>query len=306
MNEAAILDTIRLDFSAAGLWVLNLTLALVMFGVALDLRLADFRRALRAPRAVIAGVVGQWLLLPALSYGLIVLLQPAPSLALGMIMVAACPGGNTSNFLAHLARGETPVSIALTTLSTLGAVITTPFHLAFWGSRYAPTAPLLRAVDLDVLDLAATIGLILILPLALGMVLTARRPALAARLRVPMRRLSIGAFALFIVAALGKNFGHFLAHIHLVFGLVALHNGLAFALGWLTGRAFGVSDAARRTLTIEVGIQNTGLGLVLTFDFFAGLGGMAFVLAWWGVWHLIVGFGLATRWARRPISAASA
>lgn len=300
MSDAAILDGVRLDFSAGGLWVINLTLALVMFGVALDLRLADFRRALTAPRAVIAGVVGQWLLLPALTYGLIVLLQPTPSLALGMIMIAACPGGNMSNFLAHYARGETPVSIALTALSTLAAVVTTPFHLAFWGSRYAPARPLLHTVDLDVIDLATTIGLILILPLALGMAVATHRPALAARLRAPMRRLSIAAFALFVAAALGKNFGHFLDHIHLVFGLVALHNGLAFALGWVTGRVFGVGDAARRTLTIEVGIQNTGLGLVLTFDFFGGLGGMAFVLAWWGIWHLFVGFALAARWARRP------
>lgn len=300
MSDAAILDGIRLDFSAGGLWVLNLTLALVMFGVALDLRLVDFRRALAAPRAVLAGVVGQWLLLPVLTWGLIVLLQPAPSLALGMIMIAACPGGNMSNFLAHYARGETPVSIALTAISTFAAVVTTPFHLAFWGSRYAPATPLLHSVDLDVVDLASTIGLILILPLALGMAVATHRPALAARLRAPMRRLSLAAFALFIVAALGKNFGHFLDHIHLVFGLVALHNGLAFALGWLTGRAFGVDDAARRTLTIEVGIQNTGLGLVLTFDFFGGLGGMAFVLAWWGIWHLVVGFALAARWARRP------
>lgn len=304
MSEGAILDTIRLNFGRGGLWVLNATLALVMFGVALDLRLADFREALKSPRAVLVGALAQALLLPALSFGLIVALQPSPSIALGMIMVAACPGGNMSNFLTHFARGDTPVSIALTAISTLGAVITTPFHLAFWGSRYPPAAPLLRTIELDPVSLGATIALVLLLPLALGMAVTAHRPALAVRLRRPMQRLSLGAFALFLVAALGANFGHFLDHIHLVFAVVAVHNALAFGLGWLVGRVGGVSAAARRTLTIEVGIQNTGLGLVLTFDFFGGLGGMAFVLAWWGVWHLLVGFAIASWWARRPAVAA--
>lgn len=297
--SADVLDQIRLDFNPASLWILNITLGLVMFGVALDLRLDDFRRALAAPRGVVLGVIGQWIALPLLSFGLIHLIEPGGSIALGMIMVAACPGGNTSNFLTHYARGDTPTSISLTALSTLGAVVTTPFHVAFWGSRYAPAAELLHDIELDPLRLALTIALLLVLPLALGMWLTARRPALAARLRTPMRRFSIAAFALFILAALAANIDHFLGYIHLVFALVALHNGLAFALGWLTGRLGRATPATRRTLTIEIGIQNTGLGLILCFDFFAGLGGMAFILAWWGIWHLIVGLALATWWSRR-------
>lgn len=303
--DAGVLDGLRLNFSPSGLLALNITLALIMFGVALDLRLADFREALRRPRHLLLGALAQLALLPALSFGLVLLLEPAPSLALGMILVAACPGGNTSNFMSHYAGGDTASSIGLTAISTVSAVALTPLHLSLWGGLYAPAAPLLTAVALDPLDMAGTIGLILLAPLAAGMALTARRPTWAARLRTPMRRFSLLAFGGFVVAALGANFGYFLEYIHVVFGLVLLHNTLAFALGWLVGGLGGATEAGRRTLTIEVGIQNSGLGLILCFDFFDGLGGMAFVLAWWGVWHLIAGLFLATRWSRRPLRAAT-
>lgn len=303
--DAAILDSVRLEFGSSGLLILNVTLALIMFGVALDLRTDDFRLALTRPRHLLLGLLAQLVLLPVMSFGLVLLIQPTPSIALGMIMVAACPGGNTSNFMSHFARGDTATSIALTGVSSVASMAMTPLHLAFWGGLYAPATPLLREVALDPVSMAVTIGLILVAPLGAGMLLTARRPGWAARLRTPMRRFSIVAFAGFILAALGANFGYFLDYIHVVFGLVLLHNGLAFFMGWLVGYVGRARPDGRRTLTLEVGIQNTGLGLVLAFDFFDGLGGMAFILAWWGIWHLIVGLVMSTYWSRRPIEAAA-
>lgn len=305
-DDALILDSLRLNFDAASLLALNITLALITFGVALDLRVADFREALTRPRHLVLGMLAQLVLLPAMSFGLILLIEPTPSMALGMIMVAACPGGPTSNFLSHYARGDTATSVALTGVSSSLALVLTPLHLAFWGGLYAPAAPLLREVALDPARMGLTIALILIVPLALGMLLTARKPGWSARLRTPMRRFSLLAFAGFIVAALAGNFGFFLDYIHVVFAVVLLHNTLAFALGWLVGRVGRARVDGQRTLTIEVGIQNTGLGLVLAFDFFAGLGGMTFILAWWGIWHLIAGLGIATFWSRRPHDAAPA
>ncbi|MCA9541499.1 MAG: bile acid:sodium symporter family protein [Myxococcales bacterium] len=274
-----------------------------MFGIALDLRLADFREALRRPKAVIVGVIGQMLLLPALSFLLIYLIKPAPSVALGMLLVAACPGGNISNFIAYLARADVAVSIALTAISTLFAAVTTPFHLAFWGGLNESTAPLLREVALDPVSLAAMIALILVGPLLVGMTVAARLPAVAGRLKRPMRWFSILAFATFIAVALANNFDYFLEYVGVIFGVVALHNSAAFLLGYVLARVTRVPEPARRTLTIEVGIQNTGLALILIFTFFDGLGGMAFIAAWWGVWHIIAGLSIAFLWSRRAAKA---
>jgi len=147
--NASDLDLVELRFSSGGLLVLQIILALVMFGIALDLRPADFRRVFVSPKAPLVGLTAQWLLLPAATWALIVLLKPAPSLALGMMLVGACPGGNISNFFTHLARGSTALSVSMSAVSTLAAVVMTPLNFGFWASRYGPTEELLRRVALD-------------------------------------------------------------------------------------------------------------------------------------------------------------
>ena len=129
------LDQVRLAFEPESLVVLNVILGLIMFGVALDLRIDDFRRILREPRAVLIGLTGQLVLLPALTFALIVLLEPQPSVGLGMLIVASCPGGNVSNVITHLGGGNTGVSITMTAITTLAAIVMTPFNLALWGTR---------------------------------------------------------------------------------------------------------------------------------------------------------------------------
>lgn len=294
------IDTVVLNFSPGSLMLLNAILAVVMFSIALDLSPAQFRALARAPRPVIAGFLAQFLALPAATYLLVLALQPRPSIALGLMLVAACPGGNISNFLTHRAGGNTALSVSLTALATLGAVVLTPVNIALWGGLYAPTRAILQATAIDPVQVVVTVVFLLAVPLALGMVLAARRPALAARIRRPLQTLSMVIFVAFIVAALAANWGYFLDLAGLVAGLVIAHNALALALGFAVATLFALAPADRRAITIETGIQNSGLGLILIFAFFGGLGGMAVVAAFWGMWHAISGLALALAWGRHP------
>lgn len=293
------IDAVRLNFNPQSLAVLNVILGLVMFGVALDLKLADFRGVLALPKATLIGMLGQFVLLPAFTFLLVLAIQPAPSIALGMILVAACPGGNVSNFLTHYARGNTPLSVTMTALSTLAAIVMTPFNLSFWGALHPGASKILRDVSLNPFEMVVAVLLLLGVPMALGLLASHRLPRLAARLRRPMRWFSLGVFGLFVVGALAANWRYFLDYVGYVVFAVFLHNGLALLTGYWAARFAGLPERDRRAVSIEVGIQNSGLGLILIFNFFDGLGGMAIVTAWWGVWHLISGLTLATIWSRR-------
>ncbi len=292
------LDQVRLNFSPAGLTALNAVLALVMFGIALDLDVAGFRRLREAPRAAIAGLVAQFIAFPAATWLLIRLLHPAPSVALGMLLISACPGGNMSNFLTHLAKGNTALSISLTALSTAAALFFTPANLAFWGALDPGTAALLRNIRLDPVELFTTFFIIILFPLAIGRFVATRAPDLARKLRTPMKVTSIAFFVLFVAIALRLNWESFQRYVVYVAGYVALQDTIALALGYALAASLRLPEADRRAIAMECGIRNSGLGLILIFKFFDGLGGMAIVAAWWGVWHILSGLLLATAWAR--------
>lgn len=295
---AAGIDEVILNFSPASLNILNGVLAIVMFSIAIDLKPIDFSRIARAPKPFVTGLVSQFLVLPALTFGLIMATNPQPSVALGMILVAACPGGNISNFITHRAGGNAALSVSLTAFSTLGAIVLTPLNIAFWGSLYAPTRAILRDTSIDPISVAITVGVMLVLPLVLGITLNTRRPEITARLRRPMKILSMGIFVAFVVIALSANWALFTGFAGAVAALVVGHNALALAGGYTTARLAGLSEFDRRAVMIETGIQNSGLGLVLIFGFFSGLGGMAVVAALWGIWHAISGIALAGFLAR--------
>ncbi|MHB8838298.1 MAG: bile acid:sodium symporter family protein [Gemmatimonadaceae bacterium] len=299
------IDAVRLNFSPTTLHLLNAILGIVMFGVALDLRAEDFRRVLDRPRPVLIGLAGHYVVFPAFTFLLVTIIKPPPSVALGMMLVASCPAGNISNFLVHLARGNTALSVSISSTSTVLAVLFTPLVLRFWGSMYAPTRVILRAVAVDPVDMFVTIFALLGLPLAAGMYVQRRFPGFADRVRVPMKRLSIGIFVAFLVLALAANWQYFLKYVGRVVFAVFLHNALALTTGYWTAAAFGLPVRDRRAVSFEVGIQNSGLGLILVFTFFGGLGGAAIVAAWWGIWHVIAGLSLATYWSRRPAAAAN-
>ena len=299
MDPAAV-DAIRLNFRPQDLVAINAVIGLMMFGMSLDLKTEDFKRIARSPRAPAIGLIAQFLLLPFFSFLLTLALDPVPSMALGMILVGSCPGGNLSNIITYLARGNAAISVSMTAVSTAAAVLMTPLNLALWGSLNPNTAPILRAVHLSPLDVLFTIVLILGIPLALGLLVSRLFPGLVERVRTPFKILSVMIFFGVVVLALQKNWAVFLAVIGLVVGGVFLQNALAFALGYGSARLFRLSARDTRAVTIEVGIQNSALALILVFNFFEGLGGMAIIAAWWGVWHIIGGLTVAALWNRLP------
>jgi BASS family bile acid:Na+ symporter len=227
-------------------------------------------------------------------------IQPVPSMALGMILIGACPGGNLSNIMTYLARGNAAVSVSMTAVSTAAAIVMTPLNLAVWGSLNPATEPILREVSLNPWDVFTTIFMILGIPLMAGITAGRLWPRLVERVRGPFRVFAVLVFLFVVALALSANWSTFLQVIGLVVFAVLVHNASALALGWSAGRLAGLAPADRRAVTIEVGIQNAALGLILIFDFFQGLGGMAIIAAWWGIWHIIAGLGVAFAWSRRP------
>ncbi|WP_242155087.1 bile acid:sodium symporter family protein [Aestuariivivens sediminis] len=293
------LDQVKINFDHTGLWVLNIALAIIMFGVALGITLDDFKQLLKAPKLLMVGVVTQFVLLPFLTYILIIMIKPQPSIALGMFMVAACPGGNISNFMTHLAKGNTALSVSLTAFATLLAVIMTPFNFQFYGGLYQPTGQLLHLVELHFFDLFKLVVLILGIPLVLGMYYRRKNESGARRLSKFLKPFSIVVFGFIVVLAFARNMDVFNLYIHRVFVLTVTHNFIAFVLGFMVAHLFNLSLQNRKTITLETGIQNSGLGLLLIFTFFDGLGGMAIITAFWGIWHIISGLVIASLWARK-------
>ena len=296
-----VIDQLTLNFDQSSLVTLNILIGLMMFGMAMDLDVNDFKRLLRQPKPPAIGLGAQFILLPAFTYLLTLILHPAPSIALGMILVASCPGGNLSNVMTYLAKGNAPLSVGMTAVSTAAAVVMTPLNFAFWGNLNPDTAAILKRVSLGPLDLFMTIFVILGVPLVLGMVVARQWPVIASKVRGPFKIVSVVIFMGFVAIALANNWSNFVTYIGFVVFAVFLHNALAFSLGNIAARFARLDQRDRRAVTIEVGLQNSALALILIFNFFDGLGGMALIAAWWGIWHIIAGLSLAQFWSRRPI-----
>ena len=293
------LDNVQIHFDSHGLWVLNIALAVVMFGVALGIKIDDFKRLREQPKLILVGLLSQFILLPLLTFGLVILIKPQPSIALGMMMVAACPGGNISNFMTHLAKGNTALSVSLTAFATFLAMFMTPFNFELYGNLYQPTAKILKSVAIDPFELVKVVMMILGLPLVLGMLLRYNNEELAIKLSKVLKPISIIIFVAIVVIAFSNNLDVFNTYVHHVLYIGIAHNLIAILLGFVVASAFGLSFKNKKTLAIETGIQNSGLGLLLIFTFFNGLGGMAIVAAFWGIWHIVSGLLLASYWSKR-------
>ena len=291
-----MIDQIQINFDSDSLWTLNLALALVMYGIALDIEVKQFKELLRTPKLVLAGLLSQFILLPALTYLFVLWVIPPPSIALGLFLVAACPGGNVSNFMSHLAKANTALSITLTAFATLLSVIMTPLNFQWYASLYEPSASLLRSISVEPGDLFKVVGLLLALPLALGLYTRYQFKSLAIRLEKILKPLSLLLFIVLLAIALATNWDVFRKYAAQFADLVITHNTLAILLGFTTAVVFRLDRYSRRSIAIETGIQNSGLGLLLIFTFFDGLGGMAVIAALWGVWHLISGLFLGIFW----------
>ena len=293
------IDQIVLNFNKGNLAGINTAIALVMFSVALEIRLSDFKEVFRNPKMILTGVVSQFLLLPLLTVILIRLLPLHPSFALGMILVAVCPGGNVSNFFTLLAKGNAALSICLTSISTLAAGFVIPLAFHFW-SRFSPiTAALLDEVAVDFWELFLLAFLLLGLPLFIGMTLAHFLPKFSRKLSKPLKTLSILFFMALILGAFLANWETFIQLFHAIFWLVLLHNGIALLVGYGFAKAMGLAEREQRTISLETGLQNAGLALVLVFNFFPNLGGMMIVVAWWGIWHMVAGLLLGFFFGRK-------
>lgn len=283
------LDHFQLELGTQSQVVMMLALALMMFSVALGLKKTHFDFIRHSPRIFCVGVLGQLLVLPLLTLALVWVLSPIPSVALGMLLIACCPGGNVSNLLVLLSRGNTALSVSLTAMSSLVAAFFTPIAIVFWSGLYAPTAGLLTRIEFDALAFLAQTALILALPLVLGMLCAHMLPALSVKLRKPLVLVSSFLLGGIIIGSLVAYADALLVLGFALIGIVVLHNACAFLSGYLLACGVGAATADRRAITFEVGIQNAGLGIVILLTQLDGLGGAAAVVGLWGTWHIIAG-----------------
>ena len=304
------LDPIRINFSAAGMHSINLVLCFVMFGVALNIQPGQFARLIRNPKLPLIGLFSQLIALPAMTFLLVILLSQyiTPTVAMGMILVAACPGGNISNFISSYSRANTELAVGLTATSTIFATITTPFNFAFWGGLYVKYISnhadhMLKPLTIDNWQMFETVFILLGIPLILGILFSRKFPKATAKIKKPIQTLSFVFFIAMIVLAFANNWTLFLKYIYFIFIIVFIHNSIALITGFTIGTIFKVSNSNRRTLTIETGIHNSGLGLLLLFNpkifpLNLQIGGMIFIVAWWGIWHIVSGLTIASFWHR--------
>ncbi len=294
-----MIDNIQINFNPEQLILLNICLAFIMFGVALDLKLHNFKLLFQQPRATFVGLTSQLILLPLLTIGLIFIIKPPTSIALGMLLVSVCPGGNVSNFAVHVAGGNVALSIVLTSISTLLATFSTPLLFLFLTPIIPGGQAFQQTLYVSPLDMIWTVVQLILLPLIIGMIVNHYLPTFTERIRKPVRVLSLIIFVGFVVAAVLGNLKNIQQYLHLVFWIVLIHNALALLTGYGFAQMNKLSRADARAISLETGIQNSGLGLILIFNFFNGLGGMAMIAAWWGIWHLISAAALAMLWSKR-------
>ncbi|MCD9199168.1 bile acid:sodium symporter family protein [Aeromicrobium wangtongii] len=299
MITSADVDTISIAFNESSLTLLKIVIGTILFGVALDTRIEDFRAALRKPRAMAVAIGGQFLLLPAITFLLTLVLDVRGSVALGMILVACCPPGNVSNILTHRARGDVALSVSMTAVSNVLAIFLMPLNFALWGGWHPTGEKFLRDIDVTPWDMLSEVVLVIGVPFVLGLTVARLWPRVASGAHAWVSRIAFLGLAAIIVVGVAKNWDIFTDYIGIVLLAVFLHDALALALGYGIARGSGLADYSRRAMTFEVGIRNAGLGLLLVFEFFDGLGGMALVAAWWGIWDIIAGLAVATWWARR-------
>jgi len=307
------LDPIRINFSASGMHVINILLSFIMFGVALGIKPKQFSELIKEPKPYLVGLFGHLFALPFMTFLLVIVLNNyiTPTIAMGMFLVAACPGGNISNFMTSYAKGNTELSVGLSASTTLLATLSTPFNFALYGGLYLrfisnKAGHLLQPLEIDNVQMFETVFILLGIPLILGIFFGKYFPRITEKLKKPIQYISIVFFIALVVLAFTNNLQLFLKYIFFVFFIVLIHNLLAFLTGYILGTIFNVQKRDRRTITIEMGIQNSGLGLVLLFNtkifpHEMALGGMLFITAWWGIWHIISGLSIATYWSRKPL-----
>ena len=302
---ATDIDALRLELADGFQLAVKVVVAIFLFGIALDTRLADFRDVVRRPVVIGAGLVAQFVAMPVLTVLLTVALDVRGSVAIGMILVVCCPAGNFSNILTYRARGDVALSISLTTASNVLAVLVTPLAIAFWCGLSPAADDLLREVSIDALDMATEVALLIGLPFVAGLAVARRWPAVSAGARRYVEPAALVLLLLIVVAGTAGQVGRYAEYVGAVALAITLQNAVSLAVGYGAGRALRLPARGVRTMTFELGVRNTGLALVLALGFFADLGGVALVAALWGLWDVTTGLVLATWWKRQdPVAGA--
>lgn len=306
------LNSVTINFGEGGMMIVNIILAFVMFGVALGIKPRTIKDVFKKPKSIITGAILQWFALPAITFAVALALSPVitPMIALGMILVASCPGGNISNFLSSLSKGNIVLSVSLTALTTAMAPIITPINFFFWGSMYSHFISAKSDIPMLVIPFVPMLEQILLLlglPIVLGLLFAHYFPSATKKIIKPSQIISVLLFVGMVVVSFAQNFQIFIDNIFYVFFIVMLHNGTALATGYFGGKAAGLPLNDTKSLTIETGIQNSGLGLILLFNphifppeiWHGHYGGMLFITAWWGIWHILSGLCVAYYFRRK-------
>lgn len=291
--ETNPLDGVELNWSDDTTLALNFAIAFIMFGVALGLTKQNFIDLFKSPKPALTGIISQFVLLPLFTFLLVWVVNPLPGLGLGMILVAACPGGNLSNFFSSIGKANVALSISLTIAASLLAVVLTPFNFEFYGGLLDGTSSILKKVNISFFDMAQIVFFIIGLPLIAGILFREKFPEMTKKIQKIIKYISFLILIVLTTLAFVANYELFLEYYHYIIALVLVHNALAFAVGYTFSRLMKLSKRDSRSITIETGIQNSVLGLVIIFSFFDGYGAMALIAGWWGIWHIISGFAIS-------------
>ena len=276
--------------------ILSMVLATMVFSVALELRIEDFQRVAQTPKAVICGLIPQFMLLPVGTWLATLWLDLPPNIEAAMILVAACPGGSLSNVVTHMGRGNTALSVSISAVASIIALFATPFNFSWMIASNPETASWLKELSIDSSGISIRLFLPLGLPLSLGLLASHQLPQLTERIRKPLGNFSLIALLLFIVAGLIKERQLLTLGLLPTLLLVVMHNASGLFFGWITSIVMGVSERARRAVMIEGGMQNSGLALgIIAVQFNSDLG-MVTLASLWGIWHIVSGMSLAYFW----------
>jgi bile acid:Na+ symporter, BASS family len=279
--------------------ILSLVLATMVFSVSLELRIADFRRVAQAPKAVLCGLIPQFILLPVGTWLATLALDLPANVEAAMILVAACPGGSLSNVVTHFGRGNTALSVSISAVASLIALFATPFNFSWMIAANPETASWLRELSIDPSGIWLSLLMVLGIPLALGLLFSQQLPTLTQRIRKPLGNFAVGALIFFIVAGVIKERQLLTLGLLPTFLIVVLHNASGLFLGWATAKSMGMTERDRRAIMIEGGMQNSGLALgIIALQFGSDLG-MVTLASLWGIWHIVSGLGLAFYWKRK-------
>lgn len=245
---------------SASTLILAASLMIIMLGMGLSLQLTDFKRVVFYPKAIFVGLFNQLILLPLVGFGLAYFLQVPAEIAIGIMILAACPGGPTSNLITHLAKGDLALSVSLTALSSLITILTIPFLVNFALSYFLAEG---QMIQLDILQTIVQILVIVVIPVGIGMLIRRYKEAFAIRMAKPVRIGSGVVLALIIVGLVIKEKDNFGSYFQQAGVATFLLNALTMLLGYFSAKALKLNRAQATSISIESGIQNGTLAITI-------------------------------------------